>query len=75
MDSGSGLQQRGHESVCRPLRLLLPLPHVPLLLLQSPLQERETTLLPPPSLIRIAGPVCSIQDRAGSHRLRLDQAR
>lgn len=73
MDSGSGLQQRGHESVCRPLRLLLPLPHVPLLLLQSPLQERETPLLPPPSLI--AGPVCSIQDRAGSDRLRLDQAR
>lgn len=74
MDSGSGLQQRGHESVRRSLRLLLPLPHVPLLLLQSPLQERETPLPPPPSLIRIAGLVCFIQDRAGSDRLRLDQA-
>ena len=36
--------------MCGPVRLLLPLPHAPLLLLQSPVQEVETPLLPPPRL-------------------------
>ncbi|CAB1434425.1 unnamed protein product [Pleuronectes platessa] len=50
VDPGSGLQQCRHESVCRPLRFLLPLPHAALLLLQSSLQEVEATILPPPRL-------------------------
>lgn len=52
MDSGHGLQQRGHESVRGALRLLLPLPHAPLLLLQGSLQEVEAPTFPPPRLTR-----------------------
>lgn len=48
MDSWSRLQQCGHESLRGSLHLLLPLPHAPLLLLQSSVQEVEAPALPAP---------------------------